>query len=238
MIHKVFIHIFAACNIFLIVSVCRASIIFPAAPAGTKQIVSENVARLLRSDPGFLGGIRADDLEVTRPHRWYSVGLTNLADGKLLSAAKMITWRFILMRGTNAIGLATVSYMDAVHDKQIKFGTLFTGCFSKETLKAIHESDKYSKIQNQDYELRFLDIPAIDFASVWLHGKSDHINIIIPLPPTYGKMNAYQPYSESQIMQFLKPEAEIVLKSGGGVGGVMAPMPVEKFDPFEWKTNP
>jgi hypothetical protein len=175
-----------------------------------RQIVSENVARLLRLQPRFLGRVRAHELEITCPHQWYSMGLTDLAAGKLLSAAKMTTWRFILMRGTDAVGVATASDEITSRGNNIKFGSLFQTCFAKQTLAAICESGKSKRVQKQDYELRFLDAPAVYFISVWLHSKSD--DIIVPLPPTYGEIEAYHLYNESDIIDLLKPAIELSLR--------------------------
>jgi hypothetical protein len=68
------------------------------------------------------------------------------------------------------------------------------------------------QIRKQDYELRFLEVPALNFVAVWLHGRSD--DIIMPLPPTFGRnLNAFQAYSESEIIKVLKPEAKEVMKA-------------------------
>jgi hypothetical protein len=94
----------------------------------------------------------------------------------------------------------------------LEFAGLYETCFSSETLEALHEAEKLPQVQKQDYELRFLEVPAISFVAVWLHGKSD--DIIIPLPPAFGrKLNAYQPYSEAQIVDVLEPEAKEVMKA-------------------------
>ena len=46
-------------------------------------------------------------------------------------------------------------------------------------------------------------------------GKSD--DILIPLPPTGGRWNACQPYSESEMIKLLQPEAEKKLKMPSGM---------------------
>jgi hypothetical protein len=75
--------------------------------------------------------------------------------------------------------------------------------------EALQKAEELPQVKEQDYELRSL---AIDlwFRAVWLHGKTN--DIIIPLPPTYGQWNAYQPYSENEMMKLLKPDAENSLK--------------------------
>lgn len=179
---------------------CFAAIIYPKAPEGGREIVSGHL------DPKFLGVSRIEDLSIANPHRWYGVGLTNLASGRLLSTAESGSWRYILIHGTTAVGVATVFDADTKTGKTLRFGSLFETCFSKETLAALRIAEALPQVQAQDYELRFLDIPAISFVAVWLHGKSD--DIIIPLPPTYNRFNAYQPYSESQVIKILEPEAK------------------------------
>jgi hypothetical protein len=189
---------------------CNAAIVYPKAPDGGRQIVYENVGSELRAYPHELGGLRIEDLTIADPHREYFVGLTNLASGHLLSAATSRSWRYLLIHGTNAVGVATVFDADAKTGNTLKFGALYETGLGKETLEALREAEKLPQIKKQDYEPRFLDVPAVYFIAVWLHGKSD--DIIIPLPPTFGRWNAYQPYSESQMIKLLKPEAKKVLK--------------------------
>ncbi len=81
-------------------------------------------------------------------------------------------------------------------------------------MEAFRRAEQLPQIKEQDYELRRLDCPSILFVAVWLHGKSD--DILIPLPPTGGRWNAYQLYSESQMIELLQPESEKRLKAGTG----------------------
>lgn len=73
----------------------------------------------------------------------------------------------------------------------------------------MQKAKKLPQVKEQDYELRSLSI-GLWFRAVWLHGKTN--DIIIPLPPTYEHWNAYQPYSENEIMKLLKSDAETSLK--------------------------
>jgi hypothetical protein len=186
---------------------CFAAIVYPQAPNGGRQMVVKYL------DPQFLKFLkvsRVEDLTIANHHRWYGVGLTNLASGHLLSAAGSSSWRYILIHGTNAVGVATVFDTDAKTGKALRFGGLFETCFSKETLKALRMAEALPQVKKQDYELRFLDIPAVYFVAVWLHAESD--DILIPLPPAFGRWSAYQPCSESDMIKLLKPEAKKVLK--------------------------
>jgi hypothetical protein len=186
-------------------SQCNAAIVYPQAPDGGRQIVYDGVKQLPRSMSRYLGGFQIEELTVADPCRDYQVGLTNLAAGQLLSGAKPGVWRYLLMHGTNAVAAAELIEGNT-NGNALKFVGLEQTDYSNETLEALQMAEKLPQIKQQNYELRRLDCPAILFVAVWLHGKSD--DIIIPLPPTWGKWDAYRPYSESQIIKLLKPEAE------------------------------
>jgi hypothetical protein len=128
----------------------------------------------------------------------------------LLSAARVGGWTYLFIHGTNAVGMGEL-IADEKTGKALKANGLGSSDFSNETLEAMRIAEQLPQIKKSDYEFRRLDSPAIHFVAVWLHGKSD--DIIIPLPPTFGRWNAYQPYSESQMIKLLKPEAKKVLKA-------------------------
>ena len=103
-------------------------------------------------------------------------------------------------------------------------GKLFSGTkevnfsgdrFDNEIPKALQIAEQLPQVKKLDYEPRLLNIPPILFVAVWLHGKSD--DIIIPLPPTFGRWNAYQPYSGKQIIKLLKSAAKKKLKEPPGM---------------------
>ncbi|HUA39824.1 MAG TPA: hypothetical protein VMA35_15620 [Candidatus Sulfopaludibacter sp.] len=193
---------------------CPAAIIYPNAPDGGQQVIHEAFKGLSRSISRYLGGCQIEDLTIANPFRDYAVGLTNLVSGQLLPAARAGTWRYLLMHGTNAVGAAELM-ADPANGAALKFANLDTTDFSKETQEALRRAESLPQIQKQDYELRRLDCPSALFVAIWLHGKSD--DILIPLPPTGGRWNAWQPYSERRMIELLQPEAEKRLKTGSGI---------------------
>jgi hypothetical protein len=199
---------------------CFAAIVYPKAPDGGQQIVYKYAGESLQSDPRFLGGFRIEELTIADPYEDYSVGLTNLASGQLLSAIKPGGgWTYLLMHGADAVGACGL-IADEKTGKALKAGALYQTDFSNETLEALRIAEQLPQIKKQDYELRRLDDPSLLFVAIWLHGKSD--DIIIPLPPTFNRWNAYQLYSESEMLKLLKPEAkkklEIISKELPGMG--------------------
>lgn len=188
-----------------------AAILYPKAPEGGQQVIREAFKGLSRSISRYLGGYQIEDLTIANPFRDYAIGLTNLASGQLLAGTRAGTWRYLLMHGTNTVGAAELM-ADPTNGMALKFAGLDTTDFSREMLEALRQAESLPQIQKQDYELRRLDCPSVLFVAVWLHGKSD--DILIPLPPTTGHWNAYQTYSERQLIELLQPEAEKRLKAG------------------------
>jgi hypothetical protein len=132
-----------------------------------------------------------------------------LTKGQLLAGATSgrdgwQMWKYVFMRGTNAVGEAYLK-ADEKTGKPLKCNSIGSSAFCEEIEMALQEAEKLPQVQKQDYEARLLDNPLVALSAVWLHGQSN--DIIIPLPPTYNRMSAYQPYSESQIIKILAPEA-------------------------------
>jgi hypothetical protein len=187
---------------------CGAAIIYPKAPDGGQEIVATNVAPILQHDARFFDGLKMEDLTVAEPYReYYVVDLRNLVAGHLLSGTETHSWRYLLMHGTNAIGAATL-----IDDARgaLKYNDVQRPFFPNAPPDALRTAEKLPQIKKQDYEVRSLGIAPLNFTAVWLHGKSD--DIIIPLPPTFGRFDDYQPYSESQIIKVLKNDAANVMK--------------------------
>jgi len=194
---------------------CHAAIVYPKAPGGGQKIIVKSASEVLHSDPRFLGGFHIEDLTIGDPYQAYYVGLTNLVAGKLLSAAKTHGgWTYLLVHGTNAAGAAQLT-ADPKAGNGLKFSGLDQSNFSNETLEALRMAEQLPQVKKQDYEVRRLDCVSIYFIAIWLHGKSD--DIIIPLGAIFGRWNALQPYSESEMLKLLQPEAQKKLNERPGM---------------------
>jgi hypothetical protein len=177
---------------------CHAAIVYPKAPDGGGEIVSNNL------DAKFLGVSSDKNLKIKVPYREYYVGMTNLAAGQLLSSATLGGWQYLVIHGTNAVGAAELN-ADEKTGNEPRFNSLEKPFYPDAPLKALQIAEQLPQVIKSDYEFRHLDIMH-NFSAIWLHGQSD--DIIIPIPLTYAPLKAYQPYSESQIIQLLQPEAK------------------------------
>jgi hypothetical protein len=182
---------------------CFAAIVFPKAPDGGQQVISNYVGHdVVFNDFDKLHGLKMEDLTIANPFLIYDVGLTNLAEGRLLSATEACWWQYLLLHGTNTVGAAALCETNG----KLRIVGYYETYFSSETLEALRIAEQLPQVKKQDYELRGLESLPIHFVAMWLHGKSD--DIIIPLPPTFGRWKAYQSYSESEMIELLKSEPE------------------------------
>ena len=189
---------------------CHAVIIYPKAPDGGREIVVTNVGPVFGRDARLFNGLKMENLTVAEPYReYYVTNLAMLTSGHMLSATTSRSWRYILMHGTNAVAAATLIY-GGTNGSALEYNDVQCPFFPDAPLEALLAAEKLPQTKKQDYEVRTLNIAPLNFMSVWLHGKSD--DIIIPLPPTFGRFNENQPYSEAEIIKVLKTDAEDVIK--------------------------
>jgi hypothetical protein len=178
---------------------CRAAITYPKAPDGGKQVVAKYL------DPNLLTGLKItnyENLTVADPLAEYGAG--DLITGKFLSTAELVSWRYLLMQGTNAVGAMELN-ADKKRGEYLKFNSLGKSQFDNSVLEAIRIAEQLPQVKKQDYELRYLWLHFFAPA-IWLHGESN--DIIIPLTDYWKTWNAYQPYSEGEIIKVLKPFVE------------------------------
>jgi hypothetical protein len=189
---------------------CNADIIYPQAPAGGEQAVSNTL------DSKFLKHFAhlppPPNLTIARPFGvyYYTINDTNLFSGRFLSATKFAGWRFLLTSATNSAGLQ-LGY-DEKNQGWLVMEWIFYNprpITSDPVLQTLRATENLPQAKKQDYELRYLDFRQLQFCAVWLHGKSN--DIIIPVP-MYGKWQDFRPYSEGEIAGILKREIEEKMK--------------------------
>jgi len=188
---------------------CNAALLHPNGPDGGRKIAGEQSGRIIGQHPprGYAHG---HEIIVSDPNQQYVVRLEDLASGQLLSAAKFGSWHYILTQGTNLVGKAVLSQDEKTGELKLA-GVYDPGPPLDAEREALRRAEKLPQVQKQDYEFRLLDIEPLYFHAVWLHGKSD--DIILPLPETFRRMKVYEPYSESQMIKLLKPEAKKALNN-------------------------
>ncbi|HWB60296.1 MAG TPA: hypothetical protein VG733_12450 [Chthoniobacteraceae bacterium] len=185
---------------------CAADITYPEAPKNGEQTARKYIT------PKFLQLPDVNNITIARPHQTYGAGLRDLAAGHLLSVAKPFTWRYILVRDGSAVG--DVLLNGGAPGAPLTFNSVERSDFANETLVALQKAEQLPQVKKQDYEVRYLEVAGANFVALWLHAKSD--DIIIPL----GGTNPFHPYSETEIIKLLQPNALRTLQeTDNGKGG-------------------
>ena len=181
------------------------AIINPKCSVQGKQLAFKHVEHTHGRTPSFFGAERVEHLKLDEPHMRYHVGLEDLFAGRLLAVAKPVAWRYLVMQGDQAIGDVQLQAGQEAK-KALALRSLNRNSFAEATLEALRKARPLLQARPQDYEIRYLQIVPIYLAAVWLHAESE--DILIPLPPTYGRMVEYQHYSEREMLQLLKSTLE------------------------------
>lgn len=147
-----------------------------------------------------------EDLTVTEPHQVFFIGLQDIADGKLLSSAVQTSWRYLLIDDQTAIGAVELGYIEGSNELQLL--QINNGPFVKATIAGLNFAETLIEVQENDYEMRLLEIPALYVIALWLHGEKD---IIIPLSDDNYELKSNTAYSEYEIIAALKKPAKDLL---------------------------
>jgi hypothetical protein len=189
-------------------------IVFPPDPQRGKADLP-SVFERLASEPrtGWFGLApnRAPTLDHSRPHRVYTVGLDDLANGRLLSSAKPIAWRYFLTGSDGKIiGETEFELNDPAEPPDVatalKTRSVSTGPFPAATAEALQVAELFDEVTRSVFEPRFLKIAAVYFAALWLHDEAN--DLIVPIGKTAKGLEPNKAYLENQVLAVLQPIAQ------------------------------
>lgn len=177
--------------------------ISPPPPEGM-DIITKSVGHLMGQPDRIaaLTNVQKGSLEIAAPHPVYSVALQDVADGLLLSSAKLVSWRYLLLTGSDIT--ASIEISESEQDGQLEFTHLNHGPFVAGTVDTIAFAESLSEVQAHDYELRLLKIPGLYIIALWLHGPSD---ILVPLAPMPDLVTPNSHYSEEALVATIRQSA-------------------------------
>ena len=163
---------------------------------------------LHRSHRAREAGLRGDGkvrVEVSSPHACYFVGLAGVAGGVPLQQAKPSAWRSLVFVGERAVADARmVAKGDA-----LAFAALHHGPMAESAVEVLRRAEARDDVRRHVYELRYLEIPALHFAGVWLHplhpGEGE--DLIHPTDPTPSHVAPRGWYTEHELRERLRPLA-------------------------------
>lgn len=191
------------------------AITVPTPPNKGLEIVRGTLRHLLATSSNTHRSLAQADfnnLTVAAPHPVYVVGLENIIEREIVSAAMLTSWRYILFDGDQTL-LATEISLDQ-DGEAIDLLSANQGPFVEGTIKGVGFAESQEIIQEGSYELRLLDIPALYFLGLWLSNEN---SLFIPLSPAPGEVKAYFIYTENELVSSLLPIAKQRLMSNENV---------------------
>lgn len=177
----------------------------PTPPSNGLEIIREAIAGLLSTPTTPARTLSADtdedasqSLAAAAPHLVYFVGLDDVAQGSILSAARPTSWRYILLKGESARAAAELTIND---EGEVEgFSHVDEGPFVESTISGVEFAEQLEASGGNDYELRLLSIPSLYLIALWLHGSQD---MLVPLTPAPGGLEPERAYTEEQIFSAL-----------------------------------
>jgi len=173
------------------------AIIEPNPPADSIRELNSALPRVTRSAAVMRNAPSSDVLTAPaarHPHRVYVLLLTDILEGRGLAAARLVGWRYILMEGRQAVAAAEVNTNDT--ETEHAFALVQEGQGSQ-ALEALANLEALPQVQNSDYELRLLRIPALMTISLWLHAEPGGADILTPLPPANSYFAQRELYTQT-----------------------------------------
>lgn len=184
------------------------SLMNSSAPSEGEEMVSRKVGLLIRHPTGgasILGEVGTDNILISAPHATYFCGLQDVADGYLLEKAEQTGWRYLLFEGETVFAAAEVD--QATDTKELSFSNFSTGTQVTNTISALRMAEKLPEVSSRDYEVRFLRVPSLHVAAIWLKGTD---NILIALTTTHG-LQLLEKYAEEEFLKLLQEPARTLL---------------------------
>jgi hypothetical protein len=182
----------------------------PNPPEDSLQVI-ESALHRFRRQPNFAAAITSeaaatDSLSIAVPHPVYFVGLKHLAKGKLFSAAKLKAWRYLLLNENEPYAIAELNFKrknGAPIFSHINYGALV-----KKTVTGLAFAENLETVNENDYELRLIEIPGLYVVALWLHGSDD---FIIPLMIGCDPINTFTVYTEREFIDLLQGKSITLL---------------------------
>jgi|SRR5215216_4866307 len=174
-------------------------------PERGMEILREGLESLLSTPPSAghlrraaIDAERAPELEIAAPHVVYFVDFYNFAEGRIFSAARAISWRYLLIEG-NSVQSAVDLTIDDAGDVGW-FSHVDSGPFVQSTVRGVEFAENFEAESGVEFELRAISIPSVYLVALWLHDADD---FLVPLAPAPGGLETERAYTEEEIVSAL-----------------------------------
>jgi len=176
-------------------------ILFSSHSDGASEMIASTLKDISASGMIHTGsGLDLSDVSTSLPIDVFHVGGPDLAKMKsLIDAAQEVGWRYLLQSGGEIVADIHLGRKDG----KLKFVSMaLDGPTLSSTIQALHAAEEDARVQQQDFQLRELNLAWCYFTALWLHNETQ--DLIMPIEPTIGhKLNLYQLYNLNDVTQML-----------------------------------
>jgi hypothetical protein len=184
----------------------------PQPPAESVEVLSQELANLASGGhvgARLLGRADPEQVSATLPQQVFRLNVDDLKSRRGLDAARPTGWRFLVEVGEKVVAAAQTK---TVEGGRQAFAHLNEGPFVAGTLRALSAVDRLDDAGDGEAEVRLLQVPALYFVGLWLHGANG--DMVVPVAPAPPGLEADRPYPAEEILGLLAEAAAAVPDMG------------------------
>lgn len=172
----------------------------PQPPGEGLELIREAIGGLIRQPNTRTAAVTAGGagggLEAAAPHPVYFVGADHVAASRLLAAAELSGWRYILLAHGRAILAAELSFPR--EGGRLEFSHTNDGPLVAGTVEGVRVAEGLEEVGEADFELRLLEIPSLSLAALWF--RAEGRDLLMPIPPASRGLKPFAMYTEEEIL--------------------------------------
>jgi hypothetical protein len=142
----------------------------------------------------------------------FTLGLSDLAEGKDASAAVNTGWRYAVKQDDEIVAHGQ-TIIDPAGKHQ--FAATNEGPLVEGTHKAIEAAEAQDEIKSGEFEIRFLQVPALYVAALWLVDKSGGRDYAVPVEPAPPPLIPSKLMPFGDLLEFLQEKAKLHMAAQG-----------------------
>lgn len=174
------------------------------AAAGLNEVKS--TARLKTPGGAALATMGPDQVTLAAPHEVHDVGLDAAAARRPLAESPITGWRYLVDTPLGTVASSEVA-AEATGQPTV-FAQLNEGPFVESTARALRQIEEIPEVASGSYEVRMLKVPALYVAALWLKHLDGDDDLIVPLDPAPGFLEAGRAYREGEFLDALATPAQ------------------------------
>ncbi len=173
----------------------------PQPPDDAIEAVRQSVARRRRGRRRLRPGPEAVPApsSVSAPQRMFTAGLEALTRSIAIEEVAQATgWRFLVEEGTEPVAAAEVQDQTRASVP----AQITEGPFVRSTAVGLRAAEGLQPVQETDFELRLLRVPALHLLALWLHAPARD-DLFVPLEPAPHPFEARRSYAEPEFAELV-----------------------------------